>query len=135
MKNRQQLYKKNSITTASPGKIMLMLYAAAIRSVKKAKIAVEEKNIQDKCKHIIKAQDIIFELANALDIKQGDELVQRLEGLYDYMGFQLTEAHINNSIEALENVERVLNTLNEGWEEAVRQVEGGKTPPQQPAKV
>lgn len=131
MKNRQQLYKKNSITTASPGKIMLMLYAAAIRSVKKARTSIEEKNIQEKCKHIIKAQDIIFELANALDMKQGGELVQRLEGLYDYMGFQLTEAHVNNSLEALDNVERVLNTLNEGWEEAVRQVEGGKPP--QPA--
>jgi flagellar protein FliS len=122
---KQQLYKKNSITTSSPGQILLLLYAGALKNVRKARKAIEDENITEKCKHIIKAQDIIYELANSLDTKEGGELVGRLEGLYDYMGFQLTEAHVNNQTEPLDNVEKVLVTLNDGWSEAVKQVERG----------
>ena len=125
MNQKLNQYKRNSITTAKPGKILLMLYNGAIVNVRKAKDAMEKKNIPDKCKYILKVQDIIHELANTLDAsKGGKELTENLSGLYDYMSFELTEAHINNTIKPLENVEKVLVTLNEGWVEAVKQIEG-----------
>jgi len=126
MNQKYGQYKKNSITTASSGRVLLMLYSAAIKNVRKARKAMEEKNIPEKCKYILKTQDIIHELANSLDFTKGGELVERLEGLYNFIGMQLTEAHLKNEVEPLDVIEKILLTLNEGWVEAVKHIEGVK---------
>ena len=41
-------YKKTSVTTASKEKILLMLYEAAIKNLKLAKRAIEEKKISER---------------------------------------------------------------------------------------
>lgn len=43
-----QAYKNNSVSTASPGELTLMLYNGCLKFLGKAKIAVAEKNIQEK---------------------------------------------------------------------------------------
>jgi len=52
-------YKQMSITTASPTQILIMLYEGAIQNIKKAIIAIEQKNLADKGKYIGKTHDII----------------------------------------------------------------------------
>ena len=46
-------YQTNNITTATPEKLMIMLFDGAIQFLQKAKSAIEEKNIKEQFKHII----------------------------------------------------------------------------------
>ena len=115
-------YKNTSIQTAAPEQLLLMLYEAAIKSCKLAKIAMGKNDIAEKCKHIGKAHDIIMELTNTLDHAKGAEVAAQLESLYDFCVTQLLKANMNNDGAALENVTKVLITLYEGWVAAVDEI-------------
>lgn len=115
-------YKKTSIETASKEQILLMLYQAAIKYCKKAIEAIDNNEIAKKGETIGKLQDIIIELNNSLDHNVGGDLAGELSSLYDYMLHASTKANININKEPLLGVLNVLNTLYEGWTEAIKQL-------------
>lgn len=120
-------YKQMQIGTASPTQILIMLYEGAITNVKKAIIAIEQKNLPDKGKYIGKAHDIINELTISLNHEVGGQIAKDLERLYNFMVTQLLKANIENDKEALLPVQKNLETLLEGWKGAIQQVQTKKT--------
>lgn len=115
-------YKKTSVETASQEQILLMLYQAAIKNCKKAIEAIEQKNLGKKGEYIGKLQDIVIELSNSLDFEVGGEVAKELASLYDYILFASTQANVKIEKSHLEGCLRVLNTLYEGWTEAIKQL-------------
>lgn len=122
MKNAYQKYKQTSIQSASREKLLLMLYEGAIKFVKLAIVAAEQKNIADRGMNLGRAYDIILELNNTLDHKVGGEIARNLEQLYMFMTEQLTKANITGDPQYLRNCLRILETLHEGWVKAVEQL-------------
>jgi flagellar protein FliS len=113
-------YKKTAVSTASKEQILLMLYQAAIKNCKKAIEAIENKQIATKGEYIGKLQDIVIELNNSLDFEIGGDVAKELSSLYDYILFASTQANIKIDAEPLEGCLKVLNTLYEGWNEAIK---------------
>lgn len=113
-------YKKTSVQTASKEQILLMLYQAAIKNCKQAIDAIEKKEIAKKGEAIGRLQDIVIELNNSLDFEVGGEVSQELSSLYDYILYSTTQANINIDKKPLEGSLEVLNTLYQGWMEAVK---------------
>ena len=123
-------YKKTSIHTASKEQILLMLYQAAIKHCKKAISAIEEKNIAKKGEHIGKLQDIVIELNNSLDFEVVGDVSKELSSLYDYLIYSSTQANIKIDKEPLVGALSVLNTLYEGWSEAIKNLRKDKSAPE-----
>ena len=115
-------YKKTAVSTASKEQILLMLYQAAIKNCKKAIEAIEAKQIAKKGEYIGKLQDIVIELNNSLDYEVGGDIAKELSSLYDYMLFASTQANIKIDAEPLQGCLNVLNTLYEGWSEAIKRL-------------
>ncbi|PIU00661.1 MAG: flagellar export chaperone FliS [Bdellovibrionales bacterium CG10_big_fil_rev_8_21_14_0_10_45_34] len=115
-------YKQTSVLSASREKLLLMLYDGAIKFLKRAIVAAEEKKIAERATYIGKVYDIILELNNSLDHKVGGEVALQLEQLYNFMTEQLGKANVSGESEPLKNVLRVLETLNEGWVQAVEEI-------------
>jgi flagellar secretion chaperone FliS len=115
-------YKRNSILTASRGQILLMLYEAAIQNVKKASAAIERRDVAAKGVAIGKAHDIINELMNTLDFEVGGQIARDLERLYNFMTETLVKANLENNQDHLARVQKLLETLLDGWRGAVSQV-------------
>jgi flagellar secretion chaperone FliS len=113
-------YKKTAVSTASKEQILLMLYQAAIKNCKKAIEAIENRDIAGKGEYIGKLQDIVIELNNSLDFEVGGDIAKELSSLYDYILFSSTQANIKIDAEPLKGCLNVLNTLYEGWNEAIR---------------
>ena len=113
-------YKKTSVETASKEQILLMLYQAAIKNCKKAIEAIDQKNIAKKGEYIGKLQDIVVELSNSLDFEVGGEVAKELASLYDYILYSSTQANIKIDKTHLEGCLKVLNTLYDGWTEAIK---------------
>lgn len=113
-------YKKTSVETASKEQILLMLYQAAIKHCKKGIEAIEENNLPRKGEHIGKLQDIIVELSNSLDFEVGGDVAKELASLYDYVLYASTQANIKLDVTHLNGCLKVLNTLYDGWTEAVK---------------
>ncbi len=119
-------YKKTSIQTASKEEILLQLYQAAIKNCKLATSAIENNEIAKKGEHIGKLQDIIIELNNSLDFEVGGDIAKELASLYDYMMYSTTQANIKIDSEPLKGVLTVLQTLYNGWHEAIKSLKNEK---------
>jgi flagellar protein FliS len=125
--NYANQYKQTAVKTANRGQIVIMLYEGAIQNVKKATIAVEKKDIKTKGMAIGKAHDIINELLNTLDFEVGGQIAKDLERLYNFMTEQLVKANLDSSKEPLQTVQKLLETLLEGWRGAVSSAPNSST--------
>lgn len=114
-----QQYQQNQILSASPEKILVMLYDGAIRFTRQAMIGIEDGRPSVKAVGISRAMAIITEFANTLDHEIGGEIAANLDGLYSFMIQELTQANLNDDIEKLKVVERLLNDLRQTWVEAI----------------
>jgi len=107
---------ETEIASASPHKLILMLYDGAIGSILKAKQAMANGAIVAKCEAISKTVAIIQDgLQLSLDRKAGGELAENLNGLYDYMINRLAIANLKNKPEILDEVGRLLEELRSAW--------------------
>lgn len=122
MSNPFQKYKQTSVVSASPEKLLLMMYEGAIKFTKQAMRAAEEKNVAERCTMIGRAYDVVTELNNTLDHNVGGEISKNLEQLYMYITDQYTKANINGTVEPLANALKILETLYSGWQGAVEKV-------------
>lgn len=113
-------YQTNQIQTASPEKILIMLYDGAIQFLNKAKKEIENKNIQEVHNNIIGAQKIISEFMNTLDMEVGGETANNLYNLYEYLHFRLVQANLKKDAAMIDEVLVHLKDLKATWEEAIR---------------
>jgi flagellar secretion chaperone FliS len=116
--NPYQSYKQNSVNTASPGELTLMLYNGCLKFIHQAKKAIDEKNIQDKNNSILRAQDIIRELMVTLN--PDVEISKQMLTLYDYMLNRLIEANIKNDKEILNEVEGLVTEFRDTWKQVIQ---------------
>jgi flagellar secretion chaperone FliS len=116
--NPYKAYQNNSVTTASPGELTLMLYNGSLKFINIAKKAIEEKNVEVKNTNIQKAQAIVQEMMVTLnmDIPISNELLP----LYDYINRRLMEANIKNDIAILEEAEGMLTEFRDTWKQAIQ---------------
>ncbi|MBM7541603.1 flagellar export chaperone FliS [Amphibacillus cookii] len=114
-----QAYKNNSVNTASPGELTLMLYNGCLKFIKYAKKGIEQSDIQLKNTNIQKAQDIINELMVTLD--QGAPIAKEMMSLYDYVNHCLIQANIKNDLEPLMEAYRVVEEFRDTWKEVLKQ--------------
>ncbi|MGV2939786.1 flagellar export chaperone FliS [Mesobacillus sp. LC4] len=116
--NPYQSYKQNSVNTASPGELTLMLYNGCLKFIHQAKKAIGDNNIQDKNNSILRAQDIIRELMVTLnpDIEVGKQMMS----MYDYMLRRLVEANIKNDLEILDEVEGLVTEFRDTWKQVIQ---------------
>jgi flagellar secretion chaperone FliS len=112
MSSQHDQYRMTSIQTAPPDQLLLMLYDGAIRFLEQAKTAIEER--RNPAVPISRAQDIILELVNCLDMKAG-EISLNLAQLYEYFLRRLLHAQIHHDQAALDEVATHLRGLREAW--------------------
>ena len=77
-------YKANDIETASPVKLIVMLYAGAIKFSNIAIAHIEKNDIEGANTNILKAQNIISELLASINFEAGG-IADDLSNLYIYL--------------------------------------------------
>jgi flagellar protein FliS len=116
--NPYEQYKENTVFTASPEELTLMLYNGLVKNILIAQNAVLNKDIQKSHNHIIKAQDIIYEFICTLDMKY--EVATGMASMYDYMIRRLNEANIKKDSVILEEVLGFAKELRDTWSQAMK---------------
>ncbi|MFD1779983.1 flagellar export chaperone FliS [Fredinandcohnia salidurans] len=116
--NPYQAYQTNTVTTASPGELTLMLYNGCIKFIKLSRKAIEEKNNQEKNTNLQKAQNIIRELMVSLN--PNVEVSKTMMTMYDYINRRLIDANIKNDVEILSEVEGLVTEFRDTWKEVIQ---------------
>jgi flagellar protein FliS len=107
---------ETGIASASPHKLIVMLYDGALVALLSAKTNIAANNIAAKGTAISKAITIIDNgLRASLDKDAGGEIAANLDALYDYMSRRLLHANLKNDVPAIEEVHRLLSDLREAW--------------------
>ncbi len=111
----RSVYQKTQVTAAPQKKLILMLYDGAVKNLKLALMAIDEKNIEKTNTLLLKAQNIISEFMITLDFEKGGEVADGLYSLYEYMYNSLIRANIDKDKEKVEEVIKYLEELREAW--------------------
>lgn len=113
-----QVGVETSIASASPHKLISMLFDGAILAISHGRLHMQQGNVAAKGAAISKAIAIIDEgLKVSLDEDAGGELAQNLKALYEYMSNRLLMANIKNDAQGLDEVARLLGELKGAWEQ------------------
>jgi|SRR5450432_833958 len=110
-----QNYLKTKVFTATQEQLQLMLYDGAIRFTEQAKIALEQKNYEQSCELICRAQRIIAELTGSLKHKLAPDLCGKLASLYNYVYRKLIEANTERRIPPLDEALTILHFQRDTW--------------------
>lgn len=117
-------YQNTNIKTASQGKLVVLLYEAAVKNLKNAESLIDEENkikpsnMEKFGKFLQKAQAIITELQVSLDMEKGGEIAKNLMSLYIYFNQELISVNINHDKTKLEYIEQQMSELLKAWREA-----------------
>ncbi len=116
-KNSFDQYKEQSVLTATPGELTLMLYNGIIKFLNQGKLFIEQKNIEKSHTSIVKAQNIISELNVTLNLDY--EISNNLRSLYDFMNTRLMEANVQKDTSMIDEVLGIATDMRDTWKEAM----------------
>jgi flagellar protein FliS len=108
-------YQTQQVMTASPAKLVAMLYDKAILSLREAIHAIEKGDIQTRFNANKRAGDIITHLWTTLDTERGGEIAANLSRLYSFMLGRLTFVDVRNDPEPAREVITLLEPLRDSW--------------------
>jgi flagellar protein FliS len=123
--NQHQEYLKHRVQGASPLELIRMLYQAAVQWMDVAVRALHSGDILKRGEAVTKTIEILSELRIALRYDAQPEYCKTLAGLYSYMQSQLIRAHSEQSESLLLEVSRLLQTLLDGWNGALENLNSG----------
>ena len=111
----EMLDVQTSIDSASSHQLIDMLFQGMRTRLLQAVGSIERGDLETKAAAISACVDILGGLQASLDHEQGGEIAANLDGLYDYMQRRLFRASVDNDIEALKEVNDLVDTLRSAW--------------------
>ncbi|BDW88003.1 MULTISPECIES: flagellar export chaperone FliS [Thalassospira] len=112
-----QAYKQQQVNTASPAKMVFMLYEKVIARLQEAKHAIDQNDIQARCNANCNAQELLAHLSNTLDMEQGGEIAANLERIYTHCILRLMDVDRHNDPQAASEVISLMTPLRDSWAE------------------
>jgi flagellar protein FliS len=119
-----QSYRQVATQTASPGQVVLMLYDGILRFLEQARTGFsrdDPKEFNETINNNIqRAQAILNEMNQSLNMAEGGEFASRMRGLYDYFDRRLQESNMTKTdVGILEVIKRV-TVLRDAWSEMLQ---------------
>ena len=119
-------YQASNVNTATPEKLMILLFDAAIQFLIKAKNAIEEHNYKERSENIDGARKIIRELMRTIDLENGNDVSKMLFRLYNRMAMDLIKANVQKNAAKIDEVLEDLNNIRWGFQKAI-EIQSGVT--------
>jgi flagellar protein FliS len=112
----RQVGVETGVSAASPHRLVTMLFDGFNDAIAQARKALQQGQIEAKCKAITRAVRIVDEgLKASLDVDTGGRLAADLLALYGYVTVRLTEANLHNDNDALAECAALLEPVRSAW--------------------
>ncbi|UTV98769.1 flagellar export chaperone FliS [Marinomonas rhizomae] len=116
-----QAYKKDSIksdlASADPHRVIQLLMQGALERLALGKGCMERADWAGKAAAFTRAIEIINALRDALDRDVNPELVDNLDGLYDYMIMRINEASVSKDCAVIDQVIGLILQIKGAWDQ------------------
>jgi flagellar protein FliS len=111
-------YQKVQAETSSPGELVVLLYDALLKNLRRAVAALEAGESERVNEALTRAQDITLELRAGLDADA--ELAQELSPLYTFLFRSLVEANVTKDAGLVLKLHEIIAPMRDAWVFAVR---------------
>ncbi len=115
--DQRRQYLRDSVLSATPARLLTMLYDRLLLDLARAEQAQAAGNWQAASAQLLHAQEIIAELSSSLK-KDAWDGAENLFGLYTYVSNALMAANMHRDIKATRECSALLEPLREAWHEA-----------------
>lgn len=115
MNNDIARYQTQQVMTASPAKLIFMLYERAIRALKEAEAAIEAGEIEARWRANNRAIEIVTHMWSTLDMENGGEIAENLDRLFSFITMKLADIDLHNDPAPAQEVIALLEPLRDSW--------------------
>jgi len=119
--NPWQAYRQAATKTATPGRLVLMLFDGALRFLDRALVGFDLDDPLDSNlainNNILKAQEILRELNASLNLDKGGEFAVTMRRFFTYYDLQLSQINLRKDPEGVKLVIRLLTVIRNVWAE------------------
>jgi len=119
----RSLYNQDAILSASPSRLLTMLFDRLMVDLQRAEAAQVEMDWVRASPYLTHAQAIVAELAGSLDVERWDG-GQNLLAIYLFSSTKLVSANVERSVERTREVIAIMEPLRQTWHEAAELVAG-----------
>lgn len=113
----RERYLADSITTASPAKLLVMLYDRIVIDLTRAEQALAAGDRGEASQQLMHAQEIVLELRTSLDVDAWDG-APGLANLYVFLLTELMQANITRDAARVAGCRALVEPLRDAWREA-----------------
>lgn len=118
--NAGSSYREAAIRGASPVRLVLCLYEQAIADLRRASMALEKRDVEERTRNINHALLVIAQLQGSLDMERGGEVARNLQRFYHVVRSGLLEAQVKQSARIVDQQISLLGSVHEAWQEVER---------------
>jgi flagellar protein FliS len=111
-------YLAESVATASPGQLLVMLYDRLVVDLTQAEEALRAGDAPTASDRLMHAQDIVSELRSSLDLTAWDG-APGLAQLYGFLFTQLIKANVRRDADLVVECRQMVEPLRDAWREAL----------------
>lgn len=119
--NQLDAMRREMILTASPARLLTMLYDRMLLDLERARIAQEHERWDVAGEHLKHAQEIITELQTTLRL-DGWDGAANLSALYTFLRTTMMYANINRNVQGTLECIALIEPLAVSWHAAAEQV-------------
>ena len=112
-------YQASNVNTATPEKLMIMMFDGALQFLQKAKVAIAEGNLKERSQNIDGARKIIRELMRTIDLENGNDVSKQLFKLYNKMVMNLIKANVQRNAALIDTVIEDVSNIRWGFQKAI----------------
>ena len=121
--NPARRYAQSQNETASPERLMVLLFEAAVRHMRVGASALDAGRLSEANNALCRATDIVTELDATFDRPRYPELAKNLEVVYGFVSQRLVAANAGRNSKLAREAERVFLPVADAFAEAVRMVQ------------
>jgi flagellar protein FliS len=107
-------YLGDTVTTASPQKLLVMLYDRLALDLERAEAALTTGHRDESNTQLQHAQEIVIELQASLKVDAWDG-APRLAALYSWLLTELITAYVKGDLRRVGDCRRIVEPLREAW--------------------
>ncbi|MGY5884484.1 flagellar export chaperone FliS [Modestobacter lacusdianchii] len=110
-------YLGDAVTTASPQRLLVMLYDRLALDLERAETALTEGDRSQANEQLQHAQEIVLELQSSLRVDSW-EGGPRLAALYGWLHSELVRANVKQNVRVVADCRKIVEPLRDAWREA-----------------
>jgi flagellar protein FliS len=117
MNNPRAAYVGQMVNTASPARLLVMLFDRLVLDIQRAAEAQQVGDFATASQNLLHAQEIVLELNSSLrhDVWDG---AAKLASIYTFLHTELVRANVERKVEITESCLGIVTPLAEAWREA-----------------